>query len=159
MSCIKANNVCGKITLFFNFEAYMYPPPSDHQCQQGRIQDVADRGAKWVINFGALEQSCKIAPSPPSRLQFGALQVVGFFLEPLRGVPSCAWMEPYSTCSLSVCFFPFLSLFSLFFSLSFPFFPLFLRPIYLPGGPRPPKAPSGYAPGQPKLWWEQIMLL
>ena len=100
---------------------------------QGCIQEVADRGAQRVINFGALEQSSRMAPStpPPTPPTINLAPVKFSFLEPLRGVPVSAWTAPYLSCwfIFFLSFFPF---FSSFFSFSFPFlsfFFLFLAPL------------------------------
>ena len=86
----------------------------------GRIQEVADWGAQWVINFGTLKQSWRMAPSPPlaTAVNFAPLKFSP--LEPLWGAHACALMVPYLSC--------WFTFFFLFF-LSFPLFPLILFPL------------------------------
>ena len=107
-------------------------------------------GGPSVINFGTLEQSWRMVPSPtpnpPPRRQFGAPEVVSS-LEPLWGTPACAWMVPYSCWFI---FFP--SFFPLFPPFFFPFHFSFLAPLLWPGGAEVSKAPPGYAPAQPFSW-------
>ena len=119
------------------------------QCvHQGRIQEVANRGAQRVINFGALEQSWRMAPLTPTSVNLAPLKFSS--LEPLWGAPACAWMAPYSPCwFIFFFFFPFFpSFFLSFFPFSFLFL-LFLAPLRWPGGgrsPQSPPPPAGYAP-------------
>ena len=136
--------------------------PVQADSYQGRIQEVAHPGAKWVINFGALEQNWRMSPShsppPPSNMtcQFSTPEV--FF----PGAPACAWnclhgaplvMLIYNLTFFLFYFFPsfFLS-FSLL-SLSFPFFFLFWRPFGDHGG-RGPQSPPKIRPCLPLTKFE-----
>ena len=114
-------------------------------------------GAKWVIDFGALEQSWRITPSPPHpwnmTRQFGTPEV--FF----SGAPICAWncMAPLYAAVMLIrpypvffSFSPFFSSFFLFLAPSFsPFLFSFLAPLWCHpgGGGSGRKAPPRYATG------------
>ena len=94
-------------------------------------------GAQWVTNFGALNQSWRMASSPsfpPTTVNLAPLKFSS--LEPLQGAPACAWMAPYSPGWFI--FFPFPPFFL---SVSFLFL-LFIGAPLVTRGAKAPKAPQ-----------------
>ena len=110
--------VCAKDHVELFVLCYLEPLYHWDHCQ-GRIQEVADRGAQWDINFSALEHSWRMAPSPPPPPT--AVNLAPLKFSSLEPAPACVWRAPYSSCWFILFF-----LFSLFFlSFYFPFLSFF----------------------------------
>ena len=105
------------------------------KANQRRIQEVPHPGprAQWIINFGALEQTWRMLPSPHVSRQFGAPEV--FFpgaLPALELCPSRHFTSLSIYISSLLSFLPFFLLFS--FLILFFLLPLFWRSFSDPRG-------------------------
>ena len=123
-----------------------------HRLNRGVSRRAPNRGAKWVINFGALEQSWKYRPHPPPPpRQIGAPEIIFSLLLRTAWRPSrhvfylFSFLVPLSF--LFSFFFPFFSSFFFLFLSFFPFpFLLFGAPLVTPGGRGPQSPPPQDTP-------------